>query len=237
MTSKSSSGVAAVERALRIIDAFRETDESALSLASLAAITGYYKSTILRLLASLEKYGYIRQISDGRYKLGHALAELGNIYHESFELREVIEPVLASIVEQANESASFLIRKDESQQILFRHNTNLRVRDSFQAGDSMLIADGGASAKVFLKFEDLVLDRLTPKNFCESSFGERVPEMAGVAAPVFGEGNKFIGVVSVTGPSYRFNKQSAGKIIKILNKEVRELCLILGANQDLFAKF
>ena len=237
MASKSSSGVAAVDRALTILEAFRNTDESALTLASLAAKTGFYKSTILRLLVSLEKYGYVRQINDGRYKLGHTLAELGNIFHETFELREIIEPLLENIVEKVNESASFLVRKEQLQQILFRHNTNMRVRDSFQTGDTMLIAEGGASSKVFLKFEDVTPGTLDPKEFCESSFGERVPEMAGVAAPVFGENNKFIGVVSVTGPAYRFTKESTNKISKILTKEVSELCLTLGARPDLFVKF
>lgn len=237
MSSKSSSGVAAVDRALTILDAFRDSNESSLTLASLAAKTGYYKSTILRLLVSLQKYGYVRQVKDGRYKLGHTLAELGNIFHETFELREIIEPVLASIVDQVNESASFLVRKEQFQQILFRHNTNLRVRDSFQTGDMMLIAEGGASAKVFLKFEENVPESLNPKKFCESSFGERVPEMAGVAAPVFGEDNKFIGVISVTGPAYRFTKQSANKIIKTLCKEVPELCFNLGASPGLFVNF
>lgn len=237
MASKPSSGVAAVDRALTILEVFRDTGEKGHSLASLASKTGFYKSTILRLLVSLEKFGYIRKLDDGTYKLGHTLGELGNIFHESFELREVIEPVLSSILDQTKESSSFLIRKDKFQQILFRHNTKLRVRDSFQTGDMMLIADGGASAKVFLKYKSTALKSLTPKTFCESSFGERVPEMAGVAAPVFGEGNKFIGVISVTGPAFRLNKQSANKIIKVLNKEVMDLCLRLGASQDLFTRF
>ena len=45
-------GVAAVERALSVLGAFRDGDAS-LSLHELAARTGLYKSTILRLLVSL----------------------------------------------------------------------------------------------------------------------------------------------------------------------------------------
>ena len=50
--------VEAVERALTILEAFREGEE-ALSLAALAEKTGFYKSTILRLAASLERFGYL----------------------------------------------------------------------------------------------------------------------------------------------------------------------------------
>ena len=45
-------GVAALDRAIAILDAFAAADRS-LSLAEIAARTGLYKSTILRLANSL----------------------------------------------------------------------------------------------------------------------------------------------------------------------------------------
>lgn len=68
-------GVAAVERALSILDAFRAA-QGELSLATLAERTGLYKSTILRLIVSLEAGGYIRRIESGNYQLGPKVAEL-----------------------------------------------------------------------------------------------------------------------------------------------------------------
>ena len=56
--------VEAVERALTILEAFREGEES-LSLAALAEKTGFYKSTILRLAASLERFGYLAREPSG----------------------------------------------------------------------------------------------------------------------------------------------------------------------------
>src|SRR3712207_9376492 len=61
--------VEAVERALTILEAFREGEE-ALSLAALAEKTGFYKSTILRLAASLEGFGYLAREARGLYRLG-----------------------------------------------------------------------------------------------------------------------------------------------------------------------
>ena len=63
-TEADTGGVAAVERALAILDAFTEQDRS-LTLAQVATRTGFYKSTILRLAASLEKKGYLIRLADG----------------------------------------------------------------------------------------------------------------------------------------------------------------------------
>src|SRR4051794_35164429 len=50
-----SGGVAAVDRALMILDAFEPADES-LTLSQLAQRTSFYKSTILRIAQSLMRY-------------------------------------------------------------------------------------------------------------------------------------------------------------------------------------
>ena len=51
-------GVAAVDRALSILGAFSESDAK-LSLAEISKRTGLYNSTVLRLMKSLEKFGYM----------------------------------------------------------------------------------------------------------------------------------------------------------------------------------
>ena len=65
----SKAGVAAVDRAFDILHAFTSA-RPVLSLAEISRITGLYKSTILRLMGSLEKYGFVWQRSDGNYQLG-----------------------------------------------------------------------------------------------------------------------------------------------------------------------
>ena len=65
-------GVSAVNRALAILDAYTVSD-TALSLSALASRTGLYKSTILRLLESLQEFNHITRLADGRYALGPAL--------------------------------------------------------------------------------------------------------------------------------------------------------------------
>jgi DNA-binding IclR family transcriptional regulator len=72
----SSDGVAALDRAIAILDAFT-TAERSLSLAEIAARTGLYKSTILRLANSLLRGQLLERLDDGRYRVGPAAFRLG----------------------------------------------------------------------------------------------------------------------------------------------------------------
>lgn len=232
--NNSSTGVAAVDRALSILDAFRENDETELSLAAIASTTGLYKSTILRLIGSLEKGGYIRQIENGKYKLGRAVYELGSIYHNSFNLEELVKPVLEKIVKQIGESCSFLILEREHQLILYRVNTTNRVRDTLGKGDTMPLSEGGASAKVMRLYAEMNSGSVSVSSMAQFSFGERNSEMAGVAVPIFGENNRFFGALSVTGPRYRITEEAARTIGETLCREAVALSSELGASDDLF---
>jgi DNA-binding IclR family transcriptional regulator len=235
--SNNNSGVAAVDRALSILNAFHKSKSDALTLASIAAHTGFYKSTILRLVSSLEQFGYIRQIHDGKYKLGPTLSALGQLYLDSFQLSEVIEPTLEKIASITEESASLYVRDGSYQVIKFRRDTNNRVRDYLKIGDTTLLSEGGASAKALTYYENYSGEILDPNSYCSYSFGERNPEVAGVAAPVLDHQNKIIGCIVVTGPLFRFTGQKVKEIAATLTKMTIELSLQLGASPSIFELF
>src|SRR5215813_14372052 len=125
--------VEAVERALSILDAFA-TERPRLTLAELAAATGFYKSTILRLAGSLERFGYLIREERGAFRLGPALWRLGSIYRTGFHLGEAIRPELRRLVEATGETASFYIREGESRVCLFRHNSPQSARHHLDEG-------------------------------------------------------------------------------------------------------
>lgn len=235
--NKSNNGVAAVDRALTILKAFHDSKAGALSLAALAAHTGLYKSTILRLVNSLEEFGYIRQIPDGRYKLGPIVSALGQLYLDSFRLSEFIQPTLDTISDITKESASLYVRDGDYQVIRFRSDTNHRIRDYLKVGDTSLITEGGASAKSLQFFSTYNGEPFDPATFCQFSFGERNPEVAGVAAPIIDHQHKLLGAIAVTGPLFRFTEEKANEIAQILTQEAINLSLRMGASSSVFRLF
>ena len=102
-------GVAAVDRALSILDAFAEHDQK-LTLAEISKRTKLYKSTVLRLTKSLEKFGYLRRSEEGAYRLGSKVLFLGSLYQRHFRTLDLVPQVLRQMVEELQEGASLYVR-------------------------------------------------------------------------------------------------------------------------------
>ncbi len=122
-------GAVAVDRALFVLSAFRLGDIS-LGLADLAQRSGLYKSTLLRLLASLEHAALVQRLPDGRYSLGPEVARLNAVYAASFSLEGVIMPVLRELVQTTRESAAFHVEQGEHRLCLYRVDSPQPVRDT-----------------------------------------------------------------------------------------------------------
>src|SRR5690606_21460947 len=142
-------GVAAVDRALAILAAF-EGEMEPLTLAALSHRTDFYKSTLLRLIASLQALGYVVRHADGRYHLGPTVLRLGAAYQRANSLHDRVMPVLRDLVAKGTESPSFHVRYDAARRLcLFRLGSRHSTLDAVSAG-MLLPLDRGAAGKVIL---------------------------------------------------------------------------------------
>lgn len=217
-------GVASVERALSILTAFRTGDES-LSLMELAARTKLYKSTILRLLVSLERYGFISKSETGRYSPGLALVHLGGLAKQSFDLRGQLMPTLRRLTEITEESASFYVRQGDWRLCMLRVDSPRAIRDHIQEGD-LLPLNVGAAGRVITRFDNPSKRGSTVDKFDNSivvTLGERDPEVAAIAGPVFSSGGIFLGALALSGPLNRFTAPS----IEVMRAELLKVCIRL----------
>ncbi|MBU7575187.1 MAG: IclR family transcriptional regulator [Hydrogenophaga sp.] len=193
-------GVAAVERALTIMNAFRIEDQ-ALTLHELAARTGFYKSTILRLLASLIRFGCVQQLPDASYKLGYAVMKWGSVYRQSLRMEDHVAPVLNRLVDLTGEGASYFRREGDVRLCLFRVDPRHSVRDHIYAGQVLPLGQG-AAGRALVEFDGPPAS--WPATRVIFTVGEREPDIAALAAPVFGPGDQVVGSVAISGPSHRF---------------------------------
>ncbi len=225
-------GVAAVDRALAILDAFTDQDQK-LTLAEVARRTGLYKSTVIRLAKSLERARHLHRGDDGTYRLGSKLLSLGAMYQKHFGTAEIVPQTLRQIVDELQEGASFYVR-DESQRLcLHRVEAHRAVRDSVHIGDRLALTVG-AAGHVILAFSGLTGNKYDAirKSMYAASFGERDPETAAVACPVFGLDQQFIGALSVSGPRYRIEALGVQAILPVLFRHARNLTRIMGGNAE-----
>jgi DNA-binding IclR family transcriptional regulator len=225
---KSGAGVAAVERALSIVTAL-ETAGTAVSLADLSRQTGLYKSTLLRLIASLERFSLVATRADKKYSLGPLAFRLGRSFESTHHLHEHVLPALERLVGQGVESPSFHVRHGRRQRLcLFRIDSKHSTLDSVHAGD-LLPIDRGAAGTIIREFEQpLAEDVLRRKNIVIASFGERDPACAAIAAPVFGNSGEFCGAISLSGPKERFTAANIRQMSPLLTSTCRTVTGSLG---------
>lgn len=226
-------GVAALERGLSLLTAFRGS-EGTLSLAELAQRTRMYKSTILRLCVSLEREGFLSRQEKGQYRLGAVVYELGAIYRQAFHLEPYVMPVLRDLEIASGESASFYVREEEYRVCLHRVDSSQAIREAHvRAGDRFPLTGSSATVLVLRAFcgeAGEELDRVRAQGEA-ASFGAHSPDTAAVAFPVFGEMNRFLGAISISGPRVRFTEEAVASMREQLSEASAELSRSLGARQ------
>lgn len=191
-------GVSALERGLAVLNALGAAGEP-VALAELSRRTGLYKSTLLRLLASLERCRYAVRQTDGRYRLGPVVLQLGHAYVRGFDLRTAVEPALTRLAAQTREAASFFLREGDGRLCLARVEGRQEVRDWVTVGSVLPLQ--GAAGHLLRGFEDGYTASVP---LVHTSFGERTPEVAAVSAPVFRNGGRLAGALTVSGTCTRF---------------------------------
>ena len=222
-------GVDAVERAFQILDCFRG-DLEALTLAQLAERSGLYKSTILRIAVSLDRYGYMSRQGDGRYRLGPTVWRLGSQYHRQFDLAGVVRPVLHRVVEATSETASYYVRDGQIRVCLYRAESPRAIRHHLVEG-ARLPLDGGATARVLRAWSPYAVngDETVRANGHAVSLGERDPDVAAVAVPVFAPAQLNRqetgprGALSVSGLVTRFDPTAVSRALDVLREAAKDI--------------
>jgi DNA-binding IclR family transcriptional regulator len=221
--------VEAVERALTLLEAFAD-GARALTLAEVAARAGLYPSTALRLAGSLARFGYLARGSDGNWRLGPTPFRLGAIYRAGYNLAEQVRPVLARLVVETGETGGFYVRESDRRICLFREASPRPIRLHIDEGAAMPL-DRGASAHVLMAFTGgtLPVHAKVRAEGIAISIGERDPETAAIAAPVFGSCQRFVGALGVSGPVLRLGVREVAALAPAVAEEARALSRVLGA--------
>ena len=216
--------VEAVERALAILKAFRLAGEE-LSLAELTRRTGYYKSTTLRLAASLIHDGFLLRNPSGTYMLGPELPRLAALCMTAPDLEGVIRPYLKSLVDLTQESASFFVRSGNERVCRYRENSPLAIRHHLDEGQ-VIPLDRGASGHILLAFgserENSKYDELRAQGFYRS-LGERDPDVVALSVPVFDAVGRLWGALAVSGLHGRFSDERQADALAALRTISEEL--------------
>jgi DNA-binding IclR family transcriptional regulator len=221
-------GVVAVTRAMAILDAF-QTGEGALTLGELARRTGLHKTTVLRIARTMAAARYLVQLENRSWRLGPGAGWLGARYQTVFDQTACIEPVLRDLSRVTGESAAFYVREESSRTCLVRVEGSQAIRHHVRMGE-ILPLNRGSSGRVLLAFSGEPgepYDGIRRAGYHETR-GERDPQVASVAFPVFGINYRLIGCVAVSGPLDRFTPRARARHVQAVRKAASRLSYELG---------
>ncbi|WP_353979994.1 helix-turn-helix domain-containing protein [Salinicola endophyticus] len=187
--------VEAVERALTLLGAFSR-DRHELTLTELANATGFYKSTILRLMASLEHFGYVARDERGVYRIGPAVLTLAPLAVEGPQLERLVRPVLVALRDASEETAAFHVRDGEARICRLRENGHLELRHHLDEGVRLPIGEEAI---------DQALGGELPAGQLALSQGGRQAGLSTAAIAVYDGEGELRGALSLSGPSARID--------------------------------
>lgn len=215
-------GVASADRVLTVLTAFR-TGDTALSLVELVERTELIKSTIMRLMVSLETHGFVSRLADGRYTLASEVMRLNAVYQESLDLERHILPRLHKLCDETGETASFYVRHGAYRLCQYRVNSPHRLRLHLQPGDTRPM-DGAASAEALRTPYARAVENPEPIY----SSGITDPHSASMAMPIFGPQQELLGALVISGPSGRLSAERAATLRDVFVEVADDLTRSLG---------
>lgn len=207
--------VAAATRTLQILNAFARTQRP-LSLTELATETGLFKSVILRYMISFEKLSFVEKREDGLYQVGTKALRLGHAFERSLDQREIIEAAMRRLVQATGESVFFYVRDGDNRMCVMGIDSPHVLRVTPRVGVlvsmdstsiSLVLGDYGAGVPDSLDYDRSVL---------RASVGEYDKLTSSISVPIFKSGGAFLGSLSVSGPTVRFdtlNDQTQDKVL------------------------
>lgn len=218
-----------LQQGIRVLRELANADDPLLGVNEIARRIGANKSTVSRLVATLEYEGLVeKEPLSGRFRVAAGVVALAWPMLANSDIRDAARPYLEELATNARETSGLAVwSRDEA----------INIDQILGPGAIMHVATVGArlaphssaSGKVFLAYASgdireralsRQLTRKTVRTITDSSVllteldsvrsrgfavndGEDTDEAVGIAAPVYGSQNAVDAVVSVTAPRYR----------------------------------
>jgi len=225
--------IKSVGKAIEILNCF-SLSKPVLGIGEISLITGYTKSTISRILSTLNKYGCVEKADGyGKYRLGYRVYLWGIISQELNNLPAIAKPIMEKLRDKCGEEAS-LYKVEGSRRVCILRIPCLHEIARVGKIGEYLPLHAGAAGRVLLAYlpekqrkkiiSSFPLERYTnltltdPEKLQESlkeirkkgygiSRGEREADAYSVVAPVWDSRKQVIASLSISGPNFRLTEE------------------------------
>jgi DNA-binding IclR family transcriptional regulator len=249
--------VLVIDKAVRLLDEFRTADT--LSLSELSERLRMSKSTVHRLLNSLEQVGFVeKEAQPGSYRLGMKLFELGSLVQGRMHLRQIALHYMIELVERTGETA-FLMIRDGLHGLCIERVEGQNVQSLALKLGGTLPLHVGAGPRVLLAFaptevqeqylEQESLRIFTPKTIHSSealrgdiagiqgtgyalSYEDVTIGVAALGVPLFNHKSEVVGALSLSGITPRWTKSHIAEVLAELRSVGVQISSRMGWRSD-----
>lgn len=242
---KDTYNVQVLERAIKIIEIL-EKYPSGISLKDIVDESGLNKTTVFRILATLENYSYIMQdANNGVYKLGYKFLELSNAIIKRLDIRDIAHPYLEELSHITDEVVHLVILDNDKCLYIDKvdkSSGNIKMVSSI---GKHAYLHSSAVGKVILAYMDeenvlKIINRTGMPKFTDNTIttkerlvqelrkikinGYAVDEVENengvrcIAAPIFNYDGDVIAAFSISGLTLRLTKERIPEIVHIIKE-------------------
>lgn len=240
--ARDSNNVRAVTRALDILALLSE-ERTTLNIRDTAAETGLPKTTVLRLLQTLEQAGLLWALGGGQYVPGPALLRWARIANETWMFPPVFKDILFELSQVARETVNVYIRKGIKRICIAQAQAPQSLRHVIKVGDELPLWAGAGAKILLIDAPSDLLEKVaqdSPNGMAHLtklqqaineasqqgwavSHAERDDGVSAVAVPLIGDNAKTIAALSLSGPSSRFSDERVATFVDELKKSAAEI--------------
>lgn len=233
-------GVRSITRALDLLSLFDEQHPTH-TLRDLVAASGLPKTTVLRLVATLEGRGLVARVGEATYAVGPALLRWVRLAESLWQVSPEARTRMRDLVHQCGETVNLYVRQGIERVSIAQEEGTATVRSVVAVGEPMPLGRG-ATAKVLLSGAPAaLLDTLAAadpeldagalarqvagvrETGYAVSHGERELGASAVAAPVRAADGRVLGALSVSGPTSRFTADQVPGYVEAVVAAARTL--------------
>ncbi|MDQ0642508.1 IclR family transcriptional regulator [Microbacterium murale] len=246
----------AVSKAIQILSALRSHADGA-SARELAPSTGFARSTVQRILATLAASGMVIQdAATQRYLIGPQALVIGLGYNGGDVLVNEARPYMFALRDESGETVGLSVAIGHARVFLEEVQSNAEIRFASEMGRLYPLWSGANGRVLMGGLSDTEIDRvladhehdetlhesLSPdqvrerivdmraKGFAQAS-NETIANVSSVAVGVRDGSGQIVAALSVSGPAERFTPQRMDEIVPQLKSAASAISARLGAGR------
>ncbi len=248
--------IEAIERAMQVLEAFQGQRE--LPLRELVVRTKLVKSSVFRILFTLQRLGYVERTADGRYSLTRRLHRVGGDVGDALDLGELAMSLIAPLARQSQETVNVGVLDNGEVSYIRVIESPHALRLAAHAGMRSPVHSTSLGKCLLSRLTRAELDRILKGRPLYARTDRTIRSRAGlyaelervrargyavdneedsrgarcIAAPILNAAGRVVAAVSISGPAARIRPDRDRELAAAVMECCRRISAVLGYKPD-----